>query len=118
MAAANPISFMSVHTTFLKGEFDDVVPWPFISSIFVSLLNQIENNYHYHRALWLPHGRPTMEYAGSSGRVPPNQHSSWPWGQPTFISQVELESACPFRQFIMNDSVYFEVQATAAVPYN
>ena len=114
-ATATPVTFMSVHTCLLKGEYDDLLSWPFIGNIMVSLLNQIENNQHHQRAVWLPHDRPTMEYAG---RVPPTQHSSCPWGQHTFISQMELESASPTRQYIMNDSLYFEVQATAALPYN
>ena len=114
-ATARPISFMSVHTCLLKGEYDDSLSWPFMGSITVSLLNQIENNQHHHRPIWLPRDRPTMEYAG---RVPPSQHSSRPWGLLTFISQMDLESADPSRQYIMNNSLYFEVQATAALPHN
>jgi len=114
-ATAAPITFMSVHTCLLKGECDDLLSWPFIGNITVSLLNQIENNQHHQRAVWQPHDRPTMEYAG---RVLPTQHSNLPWGQNTFISQMELESASPTRQYIMNDCLYFEVQASAGLPYN
>jgi len=106
------LSYMCVYAALLKGEYDSLLSWPFVGSIYVTLLNQAENNHHYKMAIWLPDSRPGKEVAG---RVTSNQHSNQLWGQREFIPVWQLEKT---KQYIANDCLYFKVEATAVKASN
>ncbi|XP_065887524.1 TNF receptor-associated factor 5-like [Dysidea avara] len=99
--------YMCVYAALLKGEYDSLLSWPFVGSIYVTLLNQVENDHHHKMAIWLPNSSTGKEVAG---RVPSNYNNNQLWGQRQFISVRELEKT---KQYIINDSLYFKVEATA-----
>jgi len=105
-------SYLCVYASLLRGEYDDLLSWPFVGSIYVTLLNQTENDHHYKVAIWLPDSRTGVKVAG---RVPSNHHSNQLWGQREFIPVWELEKT---EKYIANDCLYFKVEATAAKTNN
>lgn len=103
-------SYMSICASLLKGEYDDLLTWPFVGRISVTLLNQIENNDHFTKHIWLSHDPPGLEYAG---RVAGGQYRNCSWGQNYFISHWELENVTALKQYVVNDCIYFRVDASA-----
>ena len=104
-------TYMSVHASLLEGEHDDLLMWPFIGSISVTLLNQIENNNHFTKQIWRPREPSEVEY---TERVRRGRYRNQSWGQIGFISHSELENVTVLKQFVVNDCMYFRVDASAA----
>ena len=104
-------TYMSVHASLLKGEYDDLLMWPFKGSISVTLLNQIENSDHFTKQIWLPHEPSSVEY---TERVTGGRYRNRSWGQVGFISHWELENVNVLKQYVVNDCMYFRVDASAA----
>ncbi|XP_065888288.1 TNF receptor-associated factor 5-like [Dysidea avara] len=102
------VPYMSVYARLLKGEYDSSLSWPFVGSIYVTLLNQADNTDHYRMSIWLLESGASFE---GGGRVRSGQDNSLLYGQPYFISHYELETT---KQYVMNNSLYFNVEATAA----
>ena len=102
------INSLSILASVTRGDYDDRLTWPFVGSITVTLLNQLENTGHYSREIWSISDKPSLKYAG---RVPPNYTYNPPFGKQYYISYDVLEDS-PHRYF-MDDLLYFEVYACA-----
>ena len=87
-----------------RGDYDDHVTWPFVGSITVTLLNQLENKDHYSREIWSSYDNPSLEY---TRRVPINCACNPGFGM-QYISHEELKEG-----FILHNCMYFEVHAFA-----
>ena len=103
-------AYMSMRASLLEGEYDDVLTWPFVGSISVTLLNQVENADHFTKQIWMPHDAVGLEY---TERVAAGQYRNQSWGCNCFISHCELESVSIQKQYVVNDCIYFSVDASA-----
>ena len=96
---------MVVSASLTRGKHDNSLDWPFTGTIFVTLLNLMEDKNHYSKEIWSAADNPGFKYAGR-----PLDHMRNPsWSRQDFISLKELESSITPRCFIMNDLLYFEV---------
>ena len=102
--------YMSLRASLLEGEYDDVLTWPFVGSISVTLLNQVVNADHFTKQIWVPHDAVGLEH---TGRVAVGQYRRKSWGSSCFISHCELESVSIQKQYVVNDCMYFSVDASA-----
>ena len=98
---------ISILARITRGDYDDHVTWPFVGSITVTLLNQLENKDHYSRQIWSSYNKPGLAY---TRRVPLN-HTHNPGFGMQYISHEELEDSP--QGFVLHDCMYFEVHALA-----
>lgn len=90
----------------MKGEYDNILQWPFTASIKVELLNQVLDDHHYtiSEIIKFP------EYCGE--RVVENITSEIMRGYPRYISHEQLAQNQPYIKYLMDDTLYFRVTAT------
>ena len=100
---------MVVSASLTRGKDDNSLPWPFTGTIVVTLLNPLEDKNHYSKEIWSTSDNPGSKYAGK----PSNQFRNSSWSREDFISLKELEGSSTPRCFIMNDSLYLEVNNSA-----
>ena len=98
---------ISILARVTRGEYDDHLTWPFVGSITVTLLNQLENKDHYSREIWSSYNNPSLEY---TSRVPLNYTYNPGFGI-RYISYEELEDSP--QSFVLNDCMYFKVYVFA-----
>jgi len=96
---------MVVSASLTRGKYDDYIIWPFTGTIVVTLLNQLEDKNHYSKEIWSSADNPGFKYAGK----PSNQLHNLPWSRQNFIRYVKLGDFTMPQCFLMNDSLYFEV---------
>ena len=96
---------MVVSVSLTRGKHDNSLDWPFKGTIFVTLLNLMENKNHYAKEIWSATDNPGFKYAGR----PLDRMRNPSWSRQEFISFKELESSVTPRCFVMNDLLYFEV---------
>ena len=101
---------MVVSASLTRGKYDNSLEWPFRGTIYVTLLNLMENKNHHSKEIWSATDSPGFKYAGR-----PSDHVRNPsWSKQDFISLKELESSSTPRCLIMNDFLYFEVNNKAS----
>ena len=100
---------MVVSASLTKGKHDNSLPWPFTGTIVVTLLNPLEDKKHYNKEIWSTSDNPGFKYTGR----PSDQHRNPSWSRDDFISFKELDGSSTSRCFVMNDSLYFEVNTSA-----
>ena len=106
----NKNAFISVYWYLMQGENDDHLKWPFVGTIKITLLNQLEDSEHFSRSL---HLGTSAEHAHLTKRLDSNQiRNDSGWGFPEFISLSEVESSTAHKQYLMNDTLYFKISAT------
>ena len=76
----------SVFVTLMRGEFDDLLKWPFRGCITVAMLNQLESNNHTEKPIRYTE---TTESEYTS-RVMEGDRAPSGLGYPTFIAHTEL----------------------------
>ena len=84
---------LSVYSRLLNGIYDASLSWPFRGTVTFTLLNQLEDKYHYSQ---------TLKYEAD--------HDGSVWGLPKFISHAKL-SSYPVKstQYLKNDVLYFRI---------
>ena len=93
---------VSVYASFLKGEYDAQLKWPFIGKVTVTLLNQLEDKNHYQDILEL-----TAEDNVQAGETA--------WGIPRFIPHSALDyDAVNNTQYLKDDTLYFRMSVKLA----
>ena len=87
---------VSVFVYILKGDNDDNLKWPFIGTVKIELLNQLEDKSHH--LMTVPFNQEKDAHVGSV------------WGYPTFIPHSQL-SRNPVKntQYLKDDTLYFRV---------
>ena len=101
------VDYISILACITRGEYDDHLTWPFVGSITVTLLNQLENKDHYSREIWSSHDNPSLR---CTRRVPLNCTYNPGFGM-EYISHEELEDSP--QAFVLHNCMYFEVYAFA-----
>ena len=91
---------VSVYVSFMRGEFDDFLKWPFCGVISIRLLDQIQGERHATR---------TVPYNDSqddrvSGRVTKGEKGNKGRGHAKFIAHSELEPT-----YLQNDTLMFQI---------
>ena len=87
---------LSIFSHLLKGPFDETLPWPFLGTVSVGVLNQVNDYNHY---------RIDREYTDNECARP----GGGGWGTSQFISHSALSNESGNTQFVKNDSLYFRV---------
>ena len=99
---------ISVFAFLMKGENDDLLPWPFTGTVTVQLLNQLENQHHYSNFITIP---PDEEV---SQRVVNEERSACGYGFPCYISHSDLGyNAAKNCQYLKDDCLYFRISVNA-----
>ena len=100
---------MVVSASLTRGKYDNSLPWPFTGTIVVTLLNPAEDKNHCNKEIWSTSDSPGFKYAGR----PSDQLRNPSWSRDDFISFKELDGSSTSRCFVMNNSLYFEVNNSA-----
>ena len=101
---------VSVFAFLMKGENDDYLPWPFVGTVTVELLNQLEDKNHHSM---------TMEFTSNidiaSQRVVGKERSNLGLGWHKYIPHSDLghsmDKSC---QYLKNDRLHFKIYANTA----
>ena len=94
---------LSLFTCFMKGEFDNELPWPFYGNIVVKLLNQNADDHHHEYTIY--YDNTTTEYAGRM-RIGTRSRG---WGNSRFVSHQVLERSDSRVQYLKDDCLKFQV---------
>lgn len=84
---------LSLFIHFVEGDHDKTLNWPFVGSITVTVLNQVEDDNHFSRSINCT--------AGENLRVGRNR------GFTKFIPHTEIQDPC--THYLKNDTLYFRV---------
>ena len=95
---------VSVYVSLMRGEYDDILTWPFCGNITIQLVNQNKDQDHVERYLKF-----TDENIDVSGRVTSGERAKLTFGYSAFITHAELESTADTKQYLKNDCIKFRV---------
>ena len=99
---------LSCYVCLMKGEYDDILEWPFEGKVVVELLNQLEDKNHKKYVTRFNESTPIS----SRQRVVRKQYGGG-WGYPKFISHTEISLGSSLnRQYLKDDTLYFRVTPT------
>ena len=91
----------SVFFVIMKGEFDAILPWPFLSEITFTLIDQQEDTTQRENIVLSLKPDPTlMSFAKPVG----DENSEW--GYPTFVSHEKLQT----RRYIVDNTIFLQVK--------
>lgn len=96
---------LSLYVSFMSGEYDDLIEWPFRGEIKVKLLNQAENSDHHKGIIEYNRGQ------GQGNRRVTGSVYGVGYGQAQFISHRGLIAARRGCHYLCNDTIYFRVKA-------
>ena len=95
-------TYASVFASFLNGEYDAQLKWPFIGKVTLMLLNQLEDKNHYQIIMELTAAEHNTQ-AGSA------------WGYAQFIPHSALDyDAVSNTQYLKDDTLYFRMSVEPA----
>ena len=98
---------LSVYITLMRGDNDDNLKWPFKGTIKVSLLNQLEDDKHLTRELWLPEVALSER---TSGRVTEGERVRFGHGLCAFISHRDIiYKGDRNYQYLKDNTLFFRV---------
>ena len=93
---------VTVYACMVEGEYDDQLKWPFVGTIIITLLNQLEDKNHRSSTMNLTTEK---DMQAGSGR-----------GYDKFISHSELNYDPVYNtQYLKDDTLYFKISASAEV---
>ena len=99
---------VSIYAWLMKGENDDLLPWPFTGKVTIELLNQLEDKNHCSRTVTFPPSE------ASSQRVVSRESSDIGYGIPCYISHSALGyNAAKNCQYLKDDCLYFRIKVDA-----
>lgn len=97
---------ISLYCHLMKGNNDNDLKWPFEGTVEVKMLNQVEDDKHYAQEIWELHSLP---YDVIRQPDPYQIRNESGWGQAQFVSLSEVVSFSPHKQYLLNDTLYFQV---------
>ena len=104
--------YLAVFVTITKGDRDDQLVWPYEGQISIKLLNQLYDRDHhiYPKEYFLSRSNPNVR---DQCIMKPATGSNQGWGYTDFILSGNLKKSesMPHIQYLVNDSLYFEVNA-------
>ena len=86
----------------MKGPHDDELIWPLQKKFLFTLLNQINDCEHHLKSI----GRATIQLAG---RVSDGNRATIGWGEPQFISSIDLLMVTPTCQYLKDNCILISV---------
>ncbi len=97
---------VSVYACLMKGEYDDTLTWPFLGTVIIELLNQLEDKSHHKGIINF------TENKMASQRVVKGEGGKVGWGISHFISHTSL-GYDPLHncQYLKDDSLVFRITA-------
>jgi len=103
-------SHVSLFFYIMRGENNDDLRWPFDGTLMITLLNQLENSDHLTRSIEFLDSEKYREFIKKPD--PGKTRNDSGWGFSEFISLSEVESSTAYKQYLMNDTLYFMISAT------
>ena len=101
-------TYISVYASFMKGEYDDSLTWPFTGSVTVTLLNQLEDKNHHHYTIEYQEGMDN-----GSSRVTTGLRSRG-YGTSRFLPHEALaHNPVTNCQYLKDDCLCFEISVRA-----
>ena len=97
---------ISVYCHLMKGEHDNHLKWPYKGTVTIILLNQLEDTQHFTRSLYMGNSADTVKRPDSDAI-----RNDIGYGYPEFLSLSEVESSTAHRRYLMNDTLYFKINA-------
>ena len=95
---------VSVFTELKRGPNDDILSWPFDKTVEVTLLNQLEDRYHY--SVLLHFENTDWECT----QIEPEEKAARGWGKPHFIRHGDLDkSQTQNSQYLKDDCLFFRI---------
>ena len=93
---------LSVYIYVMKGEYDDMLPWPFKKKVTFTLIDQQEDSVERKNVSWefIPDNRPKC-FAR-----PSQEDNNTGYGCHEFISHEKLHS----RRYLVNDTLFLQVE--------
>lgn len=89
-------SYITAHVNLVAGKYDAKLKWPFLGTIALTLLNQLDDRNHWTKKITL-----TNEHKARVGRS---------WGLTEFIPHSALDhSPVKNTQYLKDDTLYFKV---------
>ena len=103
---------VSVLAYLMRGEFDDVLKWPFRGHVVIQLCNQLQDKYHR----WYTIDFSETTDARITGRVTSAERAESGWGCHTFIPHNALNfNPTTNCQYLKNDCLYFQIVAVESL---
>ena len=99
--------YISVFCHLMHGENDDNLKWPYKGTITITLLNQLSDSEHFTIVLHL--GTSAKHAEVIKKPVSNTIRNDDGWGFPEFASLSEVETSTPYKQYLMNDTLYFKI---------
>ena len=100
-------AYISVYTYLMKGENDNLLPWPFTGKIIIELLNQLDDNNHHSKSITF---LPDRQYRQQVN----DQRLTSDWGIPCYISHSDLgHNPAKNCQYLKDDCLYFRISVDA-----
>ena len=99
-------TYVSVSVYLMRGEFDDVLKWPFRGHVVIQLCNQLQDKYHRGH---------TIDFSETTdariiSRVTSGERADSGCGSPTLIPHNDLNFN-PNCQYLRNDCLHFRIVA-------
>ena len=103
---------VSVSVYLMRGEFDDVLKWPFRGHVVIQLCNQLQDKYH--RGYTIDFSKTTD--ARTTGRVTSGERADSGCGYRTFIPHNNLNfNPTTNCQYLKNDCLHFQIVAVESL---
>ena len=99
---------ISLYCYLVPGKNDDYLTWPFIGSVVVTLLNQLDDSEHFSKELWSPSHAVPNEVAKKPGGIKNMQG----WGFAQFMLISGVEEFTTTKQYLMNDTLVFKISVS------
>ena len=96
---------ISVYVSLMRGENDERLTWPLRAIFRVALLNQLDNSGHFEKQIVMD----SNEIKKYNSRVKDAERSSFPWGEPKFMSHAELLDGDGGAKYCANSTAFFQV---------
>ena len=103
---------VSVFAYLMRGEFDNVLKWPFRGHVVIQLCNQLQNKYHRGLTIDLS----TTTDARITSRVTSGERAESGYGYHTFIPHNDLNfNPTTNCQYLRNDCLHFQIVAVESL---
>ncbi|XP_065901673.1 TNF receptor-associated factor 4-like [Dysidea avara] len=110
---AGDSEYIGTHLTvalgYMKGPYDDELPWPLRENFEVKLLNQINNYEHYLDFPTVSFNDSNPDDASYGNRIVDHEKSVRGIRITDFISNEDLHMVTPTCQYLKNDCIFFQV---------
>ena len=103
---------ISIYCHLMQGENDDHLKWPYKGNIIITLLNQLEDGHHVTRNLSLGN---SLQHSHVVKKPKPNTIRNDGWGRLKFFSLSEVESSTAHTQYLLNDTLYLQIDVTVTI---